>query len=151
MLILNICVFASTSENEVLIFYFKKIILKIKKNCLALSIFLSFFIKILCQSKEFPLSTQSTLQSNPSLSRKNIPSPPSLPNQRKPIPRGRNTFQKRRSLNNGYVRQHLFLNTACINLIFLHNYKKQTQMFNQNHSLALHSIQQKASSQNPEY
>ena len=67
MWILNICVFASTSENEALIFYFKKIILKIKKNCLALSIFLSFFIKILCQSKEFPLSTQSTLKSNPSL------------------------------------------------------------------------------------
>ena len=44
--------------------------LKIKKKMESILIFLSFFIKLLCQSKESPLSKNSLLYSNPFLSRK---------------------------------------------------------------------------------
>ena len=46
MLILNICILASTSENGALVLFFKKVILKILKSWKA------FFIKISRQSKE---------------------------------------------------------------------------------------------------
>ena len=135
MWILNICVFASTSENEVLIFYFKKIILKIEKELLStVYVFVFFYKKFMSKQRIPPFYTIP-------------PFSPTLPFLEKifhPHPycqiRGSQSPLKRRSLNNGYVRQHLFLKTTCINLIFLHNHKKQTQMFNQNHSLALHSI-----------
>ena len=66
MRILNICVFASTSENEALVLY---LLWKLKKNGKHFNIFV-FFIKLLCQSKESPLSKNSLLYSNPFLSRK---------------------------------------------------------------------------------
>ena len=65
MRILNICTFACTSENGALILYFKKYNFEnLKKLQNIVNIFL-FFIKISCQSKEFPLSKQSPFTSTP--------------------------------------------------------------------------------------
>ena len=60
MWILNICLFASASEIGALILYFTKLILGIKKKLESIVNIFVFFIKISCQSKETPLSKQSS-------------------------------------------------------------------------------------------
>ena len=60
MWILNICLFASASEIGTLILYFTKLILGIKKKLESIVNIFVFFIKISCQSKETPLSKQSS-------------------------------------------------------------------------------------------
>ena len=54
MWILDICIFASASEIRALILYSTKLILGIKKKLESILNIFVFFIKISCQSKEFP-------------------------------------------------------------------------------------------------
>ena len=61
MWILNICVFASTSENEALILYFKKNNFEHLKKLQSIVNIFVFFIKIACWSKESPLSNPPPL------------------------------------------------------------------------------------------
>ena len=84
MWILNTCVSVFANETGPLILYFIKLNLRIKKknkkNLKSIVNIFVFFIKISCQSKESPLSRESPPLVHPTLSRKNILSPPLLPN-----------------------------------------------------------------------
>ena len=82
---IQFCVFASTSENRAIILFFKKVILKILKNCGALQIFLCIY-KHFMPKQRIPLFLVIPLQSNPSLYRKNTLSSPLLPNQKSTFP-----------------------------------------------------------------